>query len=316
MRSALGKQGTPVFRPLPAQVAMLRMAHRMYCVTNRQICRRFYSDKSLAYVKRLLKPLVDHGLLHGRFLERVTRYGRPQTVYFLAPDGMKYLQESGGADTGNMRYRSSEINSLTSLFIRHTLAVNDMLIAAERLAADVPQVELWRVLHERELLAVLSSSKKTGTHSPVKPDLMLDIRIRHHPTDTATDRYPLAIEVDLDTESEDQWKRKITGYLDWLQNRSGSYYEFFGTSDLTVAVQTSSLQRLRFLLSWTEDILKQRQAFPYADMFYFTDASPMSVSPYHMYFGNQWSIPYHMTKDNEKSIYKQESVLSLDPLSH
>src|SRR4051794_40007409 len=98
------------------------------------------------------KALADAGYLLR--LERALptpRYGSAAYVFTLGRKGRSLL-ESLEIDVPRY-YRPSEEaqKAANSLFMPHTLAAIDVLIAAERLCQEFPQLELGRLLTEREL---------------------------------------------------------------------------------------------------------------------------------------------------------------------
>lgn len=266
----------------PSDDSLLHAAFRFYYLSSRQACRLFYSSGSLTYVQTKLKTLNDVGLLQRIWLPRPSPHGSAPSVYTLARKGLNYLRAQG-VDVAR-RYRPSEQNDRSYLFLAHTLAVNDVLISAELLSRHVPEVQLAHMLHERDLKrAPLQVQDNDGRSITVVPDGWLDFRVN------GSFQACLALELDRGTEEQKAWRRKVRGLLGFA---SGPYQEVFKTRSLTIAVVTTTGDhRLLQLIRWTESELALLKEESQGDLFVFTGVAPEST-PADLFTARRWYQPF------------------------
>jgi hypothetical protein len=266
----------------PADENLLRAAFRYYYLSSRQACRLFYSFGSLTYVQTKLKSLTDAGFLQRIWLPRPSPHGSAPSVYTLARRGLNHLRGQG-LDVSR-RYRPSEQNERSYLFLAHTLAVNDVLIGAELLSRYTQSVQLARVLHERDLKrSPLRVEDNDGRYITVVPDGWLDFRVN------GSYQACLAVELDRGTEEQKAWRRKVRGLLAFA---NGPYQEVFQTRSLTIAVvATSGDQRLLQLIRWTENELALLKEESQGDLFVFTGIAPQSA-PTDLFTATRWFQPF------------------------
>lgn len=280
---------TRIVNIVPADDRVLRALNRYHYLTAKQLCQLLYKPGSLTYVQTKLKRLADAGYCQRLFLARASQYGSTPSVYTLARRGLNHLEEQGLAPA--RRFRPSEQTQRGYLFMSHTLAVNDFLIAAELLCQHIPQVTLQAMLHEQILKREpVYVQDQDGKKLPVIPDGWLDLRI-NLPAGRHGGSYQvcLSIEVDRGTEEQKKWRRKVQGLLIWSR---GPYQERFHTSSLTVAVvATTGSKRMGDLLRWTETELQQ-PGNQDADLFRFTDLSPPEVKPEDLFLNPHWYRPF------------------------
>ena len=106
-----------------------------------------YAPSSLTYVREKLKSLVDEKYV----LALAGRSVNMPRVYTLAGKGRKCATLLGRPAV--KRFRPSEQREAGDNFyyMKHTLAVSDVLIAARLLSQTVPGIMLNRMYREREL---------------------------------------------------------------------------------------------------------------------------------------------------------------------
>lgn len=216
----------------PVHDRILRSLGSLHLLTAEQLCRIHYSDRSITYVKALLKELVDAGYVVADAVP-TKRYRSPY-YYRLSQRGTRYLQGLG-IDACPPR------SDLQGLFITHTLELNDVLISAAHVQKVDPSYRLEIFRHERELKrAPIRLEGMT-----VIPDAFLDFR-------RGSLRQAVLLEHDRGTEGESYFKRKVKAYL--LLLHSGAYKEHFGVKSVSVAVTTFVGQvRAQQLKQWTRD---------------------------------------------------------------
>ena len=102
-----------------------------------------YSINSLHTVRTSFEK---KGYIASLTLPTVSKGSAPK-IFYLASLGIRHLRDEG-FDT-SYRFHSSEQKEKQYLFLKHTLAVNDVLIAANRVAKQFLQVSLYEFRHER-----------------------------------------------------------------------------------------------------------------------------------------------------------------------
>src|SRR6266566_3607959 len=107
-----------------------------------------YSMNSLPTVRTRLLHLEKKGYLASIILPTV-RKGYFPKIFYLATGGLDILRKQG-FDVPH-RYHATEQKEKQYLFLKHTLAVNDVLIAANLVEKKFPQITLYEFRHEREL---------------------------------------------------------------------------------------------------------------------------------------------------------------------
>jgi hypothetical protein len=147
-------------------------------LTPAQITRLLYVPSSRNHVYEHMRSLIDGGFV-------LTLGGRAVNlplIYALSGNGRQYASLLG-APTGK-RFRPSEESDKgrNPYFLKHTIAVTDVLIAAHRLSETVPGIVLTRMFTERELRRKIYVAITEGnTHSRticIEPDAGLDFTIQ------------------------------------------------------------------------------------------------------------------------------------------
>jgi hypothetical protein len=136
----------PVQLPKGGQNILRSLAVFDY-LTAEQVTRLCYSAASRTYVKALLKSLVDAQLV----LSLGGRDVNLSLIYTLSSTGRQYAAVLGAATGKRVRPSEEQDKSHNPYFLKHTIAVTDVLIAARRLSDTVPAIQLPRLYTEREL---------------------------------------------------------------------------------------------------------------------------------------------------------------------
>ena len=226
--------------------------YHLQLATAAQLCRLHYSAGSIKMVKARLKILTDHGYAQADAIP--TKFSRSPYYYAVGQKGMRYLEDTG-CDTGET-FRASRETNRHSLFIEHTLELNDILIAATQLQQADPRYGLAGFVHERVLKRhPYKASWKNGNASQsftIIPDAFLDFRLSV--ADGRQRRMPVLLEHDRGTEGQYHFKRRIRAYIVLL--RSGEYQQLFGVKAITIAFTTFvGAQRLAHMREWTRQEL-------------------------------------------------------------
>ncbi len=273
----------------------LQAIYRYHMLKPEQLTRRYYSRGSLTFVKARLKLLTDHGYLEAN--EQPTTRGRSPFFYTLASKGIKYLKEAGFEV--NRYYRPSRKVEFLP-FLLHTFSVNDVLIAAELLVENEPQLALAEMQHELTLkqdpckvpVRRDGYGREGGTstqHVTIVPDGWLDFRYDRG-GDGAERRMCLWLEVDRGTVGKKEFKAKATAILAFYQ--SGAYARRFGTNSLRVAFATTDgTARANQMRAWLRDALgKELMKSGVAERFVCT-ALPGEIDPRTLFTSPTWYIP-------------------------
>jgi Replication-relaxation len=184
-------------------------------------------------------------------------------------------------------FRPSEERRATenSPFMTHRLAAIDVMIAADLLCAQDPSITCPRMLSERELkrdaLRVQVPSLMSGQIHDVAviPDAWF--QLEHESSRT----FSIALELDRGTEDQKVWRAKIAAYLAWA---TGPYMQAFETDNITVAVVCSDHRRVGQLIDWTMREITARRSEKLAELFLFTDASPVKTPVQTFFSGHIW----------------------------
>lgn len=266
----------------PAKRALLAAIGRYFFLTARQATRLLYAESSLTRVQALLKELADSGYVQRLFLPRPSAHGRVPAIYTLGRAGRAHLAALG-IDVP-ARLRPSAERKHAYLFLDHTLALNDWLVAMDLLSRRVPAITIRQMRHERDLRRTpIAVTTPDGKRASVIPDGWLDLRVA---MPDGTDRYCIALEIDRGTAGSAAIRRKI-GH--WVAATDGPYQHAFGTELLTVAiVATPGEGRAEQLLRWIAAELTALHRADAADLFRVTSVDAAAVDPATLYCGPVW----------------------------
>jgi hypothetical protein len=236
----------------------------------------------LTYVQARLKRLADAGYLERLYLPRPERAGSAPLLYRLTRKSLPILRNQGLALP--YRLRPSEASAHGYLHLLHTLAVNDVLIAATIVARETPGLKLARIQHERTLQTDPLAVSVAGERQTVVPDGFLDLRM-------GPEQYCLLLELDRSTHGQRAWKRKVRGFISLTD---GPYERRFGTTSLTIMVLTTSgVERMESLVRWTAEELADLNRTSLSELFCFAAADPAMIDPRRLFFDPIWTSPGH-----------------------
>jgi len=291
-----------VFTVKPHHTRILTAIFHHHIMTTEQVTRLLYSQNSIADVRKLLRALEQATYLTVRYLHRTTPVGSLPKLYTLDLDGFNYLKKQG-LDMPP-RFRRLDDKESASTFLPHTLAVNDVLIAAETLQKSFPAIALYGYKHEldlkREKAIVVVIEKRTdegkGEKETIKviPDLFLDFRIQQ-PEREKPYRCCMFIEIDLNTEGQRKIRQKVRAFLEFV--KSGECLTRFGTKNPTIGFINfdGGQKRREELQTWAEAELKTtKEPHFWTDMFVFTAApdKPAIVNGEELYLSPVWYTPF------------------------
>src|SRR5918992_5834123 len=153
-------------------------------LTASQAARLLEKERSLTYIREQLRVLVRAGLA----VSLESRFVTLPRVYMPTKKGRDYASLLCGT-ASDRRFRPAEERdkARNELFITHTLAVSDVLIASRLLAKCSPAITLNRMFTERQLRRQISVSLPDPTGNgttqtraiTIEPDASVDFLIAH-----------------------------------------------------------------------------------------------------------------------------------------
>lgn len=288
MNDSLHAPSTPPRGPLrigAVDEEILRAVNRFQYMTVAQVGLLLYphAHDQNRYVQRRLRALVEAGYLL-RLRELPTpRIGSAPHIFTLADKGRRFVAGRGEV-LASSYYRPSEeqAKARDNPFMEHTLAAVDVLVAAERLCRG-SRVSMPRLLNERQLkrssVRVQPAGRPDAPRVAVIPDAWFELKVLDEPA------VAIALELDRATEGQKHWRRKVAALTAWAE---GPYRRAFEADNLTVAVAAPSTARREQLSAWTREELEDIGKAELADIFLFTEASPVAADPFELFFGPCW----------------------------
>jgi Replication-relaxation len=255
-------------------------------LTAQQLTTLLYGAGSLTYVRAKLRSLVAAKLVLALAGKSV---GLPQVF---TPTGKARVYASNF--TGNatrLRFRPSEEREKADnlFFIKHTLAIRDVLIAARLLAKTTPGIVLNRIYHEKDLrrkiYVEIPVHTAQGKHSKQTISIAPDASCEFIVQEKWRDFFHLEVYRYLPVET--LWKQKVTGLVTYRQ--TGQHQALFHTSALSIAVFAQTKRMAQTLKEWTEEALTQLKQPAEGQRFFFnTIDDPTSAEPAEMYLAPVW----------------------------
>jgi Replication-relaxation len=230
-------------------------------------------ERSLTYIREVLRSLAAKKLVlcvvgHSILMPRVytlTRKGREFASVLLGTPTASRFRPSDERDKGHNPY-----------FLQHTLAVSDILVAAQLLAQTIPGISLARLFTERALRRKIAVPLP-GTPQPriitIAPDASCGFLIHK-----AWQAF-VHIEVYRNLPPV-QWRfqQKVQGYVAYAL--SGQHEELFDTPSLSIAVITHTTPMATTLKRWTEEALRSTTQAAHGELFFFRSIADTATAKY------------------------------------
>ncbi len=219
-------------------------------------------------------------------------------IYTLSSTGRYYASLLGAARGKRFRPSEEQDKGHNPYFLKHTIAVTDVLIAVRLLADSVPAIHLSRMYTERELrrrIYVTLSAKPVC----LEPDASLLFRITetwHNPPETWEDFFHLEVYRNLPP-VEWRFKQKVQGYVATVD--TGQQQALFHTPAFSVAIMTASEseQMAATLKRWTEEVLEAMGRAEEGGQFFFRSiADTATASPEELFLDPVWETAFSTTK--------------------
>jgi hypothetical protein len=269
-------------------------------LTAAQLTRLLYAPSSLSFVRKKL-----HTLRAGRFVLALPRRSATlPRVYTLSSTGYAYAAALGMQQGRRVRPVAERDKAGNLLFLEHSLAVSDVLIAAQRLSQTHPGIQLTRMITERQLkrkihveLPVGMSEGRTRVQTIcIEPDASLQFLLTetsHDAPQIWEDFIHLEVYRNLPP-AEWRFKQKIQGYVTYAL--TGQHEALFATPALSIAVITTSEQIALTLKRWTEETVRAMQQPEQGGRFFFGRIATTTASPEEIYLAPVWEQAFSSVK--------------------
>jgi hypothetical protein len=286
------------YQPTPLDYQLLQYVREYHFLTAVQLVNIHYSAGSLTYAQTKLKTLYEAGYLDRRALPHVAT-GQPTYIYALATKGMNYLKAQGFSSFS--RYRPNELQHFKYPHLEHVLSLNDVLIAARGLHQVAPDITLEEMRHDLDLKRSpahvtytrrLPDGDTDDERVTLVPDAWLDFRLQLANAPKKR-RKCIVLELDRGSESNSaEFKKKLRAYVHYSYP-GGPYEHMFGTNTITVAYATTAGEkRLKMLLLWCEQALKEQKLEHEAPLFRFAALPHGDLDPRTLFLSDMWYVPY------------------------
>jgi hypothetical protein len=264
--------------------------------TRDQLARLLDMERSRTYLREILSSQTAAELV---FCLTPSTKSQPH-VYTLTRKGREYAHRLLGTPT-DKRFRPSEERdkARNEFFLKHTLAVTDVLIAAQLLSQTTPGITLNRIYTERALRRKISVMLESTAHSRtiyVEPDASLDFFIAEtwkNPPETWQDFVHIEVYRNLPP-AEWRFKQKIAGYVTYAT--SGQHEALFHTPALSIAVFAASEQMAATLKRWTEEALTEIERPEEGEWFFFCCFNTATASPEEIFLSPVWEQAFGTAK--------------------
>jgi len=288
--------------PTPVDNRFLEELYFHRYLTYEQMNDLLYRPGTFSTTKARLNKLKRLGYVQV-VREDTTRQGLP-FIFTLNGRGMRYLKKFG-FDTRRY-FRPSEEVEKSDYFLRHTMAVNDVFVAAAKLARLDPRVTLDEKIHELTfashpcVVTYLEISKNAvwEVTRKIKPDGWLDFWVDFG-TEGGKKRFSLWLEVDRGTQtSEERFKKKIRTMVAFFTYKAVSdqptqYEKRFASRNITVAFATvAGGQRAKTIHAWIGEELQSLGVKPWVFKLFHIMPLPAALDPTELFFDPVWYVPF------------------------
>jgi hypothetical protein len=259
-----------------------------------------YAPASLTHVYEQMRSLIDRRLV-------LTLGGRTVNlplIYTLSGTGRQYASLLGASLKTRFRPAEEADKGHNPYFLKHTIAVTDVLIAARLLSERVPAVRLTRMYTERELKRKIHVELpgQTPEGKPrfqticIEPDASCEFEITetwHDQPQTWVDFFHIEVYRNLPP-AEWRFKQKIQGYVYAVDE--GWHEAFFHTPALSIAVIAATKQMAATLKRWAEEVLTEMARQPEGDWFFFCSLDTATATPEELYLSPVWQKAFSDVK--------------------
>jgi protein involved in plasmid replication-relaxation len=277
-------------QPLKGAEKILVLLAAFDYLTASQITLLAYAPNSLRFVRGKLNALVAAGFvicLPGRVVTQ-------PRVYTLTGAGYTYASALGVATAKRVRPTEERDKAKNLLFLQHTLAVSDVLIAAHLLSQTHPQISLTRLYTERSLKRKISVTLPDNRTIYIEPDASCEFAVTEtwHKTPQTWQEF-FHIEVYRHLPPEPRFKQKVQGYVTAVD--TGQHAALFKTEALSIAVLCTTVYQTATLTQWTEEALQGMGRAAEGERFFFRTIDTATASPEDMFLSPVWKQAFGTT---------------------
>jgi Replication-relaxation len=278
------------FAVTPVHDLLLRSLNTLHLATAEQLCRLNYRRGMLTTVQTRLKDLVDHG--YCLVLSQPTIRGRAAYVYTLARKGLNHLAAQGIEVPDYFRPSEEREREANFLFLSHSLALTDVLVAADLFLKAEPAYTIQTLLHERTLKRTpfhtsFARNGKTERFTLI-PDAYMEFW--HRTNEGREEPIPVYVEVDRGTEDQKFFRKRIRSYSVFVTSQA--YRSVANLPAITIAFATTKGEkRVAQMREWTRrELAATSEPKWLADLFLFTHL-PEEIEPRHLFLAPVWYVP-------------------------
>jgi hypothetical protein len=277
---------------------ILRALSEFAYLTTRQMTTLLYAPSSHSYVQKQLTSLVAAKYV----LPLTSRFVTQPRVYTLTGKGYASLKALGITHERRVRPTEEREKANNLLFLHHTIAVTDVLIATRLLSQTTQGIELTRMYPERDL------KRKIYVEIPericIEPDASCEFEITvtadgtHH---TGVDFFHIEVYRNLPP-AEWRFQQKIKGYVTYVL--TGLHEKLFQIPALSIAViaatdtQKATLTDTQkvTLKRWTEEALQEMKRPEEGEWFFFCSLDTATASPEDIFLSPVWEQAFGTAK--------------------
>jgi hypothetical protein len=250
----------------PEVEPILNLLYQFGLLDARQIT-TLLDTKSFATIKRRLLQMRQSGLIDWLHIPLTNNIvgGAPRAFYILAPAGKNRLRKKGTTD-----FRGLPKKSLSTLFLKHTLAINRVRIAVT-MAANKRGWQVIKWVGENKIKSEYGKIKTPGDDQPatILPDSYFVIQEPNKPPSH------FFLELDRGTMTNKRFQGKVTAYVRY--KKTGEYLAHYHTDSLKVltVVDTPTTGRLQNLRQTTQAVKRCGRMFWFAHLPAITSRDPL-----------------------------------------
>jgi hypothetical protein len=232
-------------------------------------------------------------------------------IYTLSSNGRHYAALLGAPKPHRFRPAEEQDKGRNPYFLKHTMAVTDVLIAARLLSQTHPAITLSRMITERQLkrkihvelpesrLTQPAGTSEGGTHFQticIEPDASCQFLITetwHTESHTWRDFFHIEVYRNLPPVAK-RFKQKIAGYVTYVD--TGQHQALFSTTALSIALFAQNPEMAATLKRWTEEALHDSGWPAEGEWFFFCSLDPASASPDEIFLSPVWEQAFNTAK--------------------
>ncbi len=271
--------------------AVLQAVYRYQLLTSVQLLRACgYSPNSLERIQRLTKQLVDNEYVLSLPIP-VTR-GKSPLVYTLARKGLNYLKDAG-FDV-RVYFRPSKEQEKSYLFLQHTLALNDVLIAGSNLHKVVADYSLLSFAHERVLKQApykisFMRGEKLETFTLIPDAFLLFVKQKKKGKGK---NMPILLELDRNTTEQKHFRRNLRARIEFIKEEG--YKKLLGTTTATFAyaIASGGEKRREELRNWARKELADTSEQRWLSNLFLFCSLPHDLEPKSLFLDRVWYPPF------------------------